>query len=265
MNKTLFMQGWKSNYKFLIAFCAILTMYFSIMITMYDPKLESALSQFSKSLPEIMSMFGMMQTSATLIGFLSTYLYGMLMLVFPMIFTIMLAIRLISKQVDHGFMAYLLASPNSRLKVSITQMMVILSNLFVLILYCTLVGIIGCAFAFPNQLDTLAFLRLNVGVFILHVALAAIFYLVSCIFNEARNATFLASSIAVVFYLIQMLANMGGNLENFKYATIFTLFNSEQLIFGSNEAYYKLSILLLLAIICFGIGNLIFKKKDMPL
>ncbi|MEF9919814.1 MAG: hypothetical protein RR741_01755, partial [Erysipelotrichaceae bacterium] len=102
MNKALFIQGWKSNYKFLIAFCAILTMYFVVMITMYDPELENALNQFAQSMPEVMSMFGMVQANSTLIGFLSTYLYGMLMLVFPMIFTIMLAIRLISKQVDNG-------------------------------------------------------------------------------------------------------------------------------------------------------------------
>ncbi|MEG0265408.1 MAG: ABC transporter permease subunit [Erysipelotrichaceae bacterium] len=265
MNKTLFIQGWKSNYKFLIAFCAILTMYFVVMITMYDPELENALNQFAQSMPEVMSMFGMVQANSTLIGFLSTYLYGMLMLVFPMIFTIMLAIRLISKQVDNGFMGYLLATPNSRTKVSITQMMVILSSLTTLILYCMIIGILGSEVLFPGELDILGFINLNIGVLILHISLASIFFLISCIFNESRSSTFLASGIAIVFYLIQMLANMGGNLENLKYATIFTLFNSEQLIACNCDAYYKLILLIILAFLSFSSGIYIFKKKDMPL
>ena len=48
MNKTLFRMEWKSAWKLLLIFILILAMYFSIMLTMFDPELGSALAQFEK-------------------------------------------------------------------------------------------------------------------------------------------------------------------------------------------------------------------------
>ena len=42
----LFKLEWKSNYKILVIFCLILTMYTTIMLAMYDPKLGTALETF---------------------------------------------------------------------------------------------------------------------------------------------------------------------------------------------------------------------------
>lgn len=60
-------------------------MYTTIMLAMYDPKLGTALETFAKSMPEIMAMVGMSGTPTALIDFLSTYLYGLIMIVFPLI------------------------------------------------------------------------------------------------------------------------------------------------------------------------------------
>ena len=51
MNKTLFRMEWKSAWKLLLIFILILAMYFSIMLTMFDPELGSALAQFEKLMP----------------------------------------------------------------------------------------------------------------------------------------------------------------------------------------------------------------------
>ena len=63
-------------------------MYTTIMISMYDPELGSALEVFSKSMPEIMAMVGMSGTPDTLVDFIAEYLYGFIMIVFPLIFGI---------------------------------------------------------------------------------------------------------------------------------------------------------------------------------
>ena len=75
-NKALFKLEWKSNYKILVIFCLILTMYTTIMLAMYDPKLGTALETFAKSMPEIMAMVGMSGTPDTLVDFIAEYLYG---------------------------------------------------------------------------------------------------------------------------------------------------------------------------------------------
>lgn len=101
-NKALFKLEWKTNYKILIIFCLILTMYTTIMISMYDPELGSALEVFSKSMPEIMAMVGMSGTPDTLVDFIAEYLYGFIMIVFPLIFGIILSLRLLVKRLIMG-------------------------------------------------------------------------------------------------------------------------------------------------------------------
>ena len=118
VNKALYVTEMKNSWKLLLIFCLILTMYTTIMLTMFDPSLGSALDEFAKMMPEIMSMVGMNGSTATLVHFLSTYLYGMLMIVFPFLFTVLLSLKYIAKKVDNGSMAYLLSSEISSLPLS---------------------------------------------------------------------------------------------------------------------------------------------------
>ena len=130
MNKTLFRMEWKSAWKLLLIFILILAMYFSIMLTMFDPELGSALAQFEKLMPEMMAAVGMSGTATTLVDFFSTYLYGMIMIMFPFLFSVILSLRLLVKKVDNGSMTYLLSCGEKRSHVWVSQLAVLLSALF---------------------------------------------------------------------------------------------------------------------------------------
>ena len=264
-NNALFKLEWRSNYKILIIFCLILTMYTTIMLAMYDPNLGTALETFAKSMPEIMAMVGMNGTPTNLIDFLSTYLYGLIMIVFPLIFGILLSLRLMVKKVDNGVMSYLLSSGVERRSVWFTQMTVIITNMLVLISYCTILGIISSEIMFPGELDISAYITINIGMLILQLTLSGICYMCSCIFNEYRLATLFGSGIPIIFIMIQMLSNMQGSMEGLKYATLLTLFDPSKLISGNSQGYIMLGVLSVVAIICFILGLLVFNKKSMSL
>ena len=129
ISNTLLKKEFKSNYKILLIFIAVLTMYEVIIVSMFNPELGETLDAFAKAMPEIMSAFGMANTGSTLTEFLSNYLYGFLLLVFPMILEIILANKLVAKYVDTGSMAYLLSTPNSRKKIVITQGLFVIINI----------------------------------------------------------------------------------------------------------------------------------------
>ena len=76
MNLALFKREIKSNYKVFIIIFAVLLMYTSVVTSLFDPNLGSILEQFSQTMPELMSAFGMTSPGSTLIEFLSSYLYG---------------------------------------------------------------------------------------------------------------------------------------------------------------------------------------------
>jgi len=105
---------------------------------------------------------------------------------------------------------------------------------------------------------------MNIVLYFLHIALSGICFFASCISNDTKRSFTIGAGIPVAFFLIQMLANMGGKLENLKYFTLFTLFNTTDIIAG-NSIVSPVLILLAVAIVLYGLGIFIFSKRDLPI
>ena len=263
INWILYKRGIQGSWKMLLIFAAVITMYFTVIISMFDPALGSVLNEFAKAMPELMDIVGMNPASAELVSFMEAYLYGFIMLVFPMLFSILSANKLIARHVDRGSMTFLLSAPVKRETVAITQMKVMVTGLFVLVLYATLLGIINCEISFPGELDIGKFILLNIGALCLHLFIGGICFLCSCIFNDSKYAVGVGAGIPVLGFIIQMMANAGEKLENAKFATFFTLFDSKGIIAGEAGSIWGMVVLFAGAIVLFGAAIVIFSKKDL--
>jgi len=259
---TLLKYEMKANSKLLIGFIYILSIYILSMVYLYNPEKTNLMDDLAKTMPGLMKTFGMVAGTTTLIGFISTYLYGLILLMFPVIFIIILANKLVAGYVDRGSMAYLLATPNKRVKIALTQALSLWINIGILIAYITLAIIIFSAIIHPGMLDIGNFIKMNLVLFILHLAISGICFFASCISNDTKRSLTIGAGIPVAFYLIQMLANMGGKLANLKYFTILTLFNANDIITGKSEVI-PILILVAVGIIFYGTGIFIFSKKDL--
>lgn len=265
INKALFKMEWKSSIKLMIPFMMILTLYITCIIMMYDPELGNILDEFVKAMPELMGAVGMNGPTGELIDFISTYLYGFIMIFIPLLFTVIVSLRLVSKKLDNGSMSYLLSSGVSRNTVWMTQFLVLISNVIVLIVYATGLGLLCSFMMFPNALDVQAYLFLNIGVLLLQILFAAIAYFASCAFNEYKNAVLIGGGVPLLMIIIQMLANMKGDLEIMKYFTIMTLFDPQKIIHHLKDAIPALCIIGVMAIVLFIVSNRIFNRKNMSL
>lgn len=263
LNIPLYKRGIKENWKMLLVLAAVLTMYFTIIITMFDPTFGNALDELAKAMPELMAIVGMTPTGTSLIGFLSAYLYGFIMLVFPMIFSILCANRLVAQKVDRGSMSYLLAAPVKRSTVAFTQMKVLASGLLVLIVYAALVGIVSSEAFFPGELEIGKFLLINAGVLCLHLFIGGICLLCACLFSEPKYSIGVGAGIPALAFIIQMLSNAGEGLEKAKYATFFSLFHADGLIAGDPAALWGMAALFVGALLLFAAAILVFSKKDL--
>ena len=264
MNSTLYRQGMKGSWKLLLIFGAVLAMYFIVIITMFDPSLGSALDELNKAMPELMSIVGMNNSDSSLVGFIASYLYGFLMLVFPMVFSILTANRLVARHVERGSMAYLVVSPVSRVKVILTQLAVLVSGIIILVIYAFIIGVVSSEILFPGELDIISYLYINLGVLTLQLFIGGVCFLASTIFNETKYSIALGAGITALGFIIQMLANAGQQLENAKYATFFTLFNPQKIIAGDGSAMVSMIILFIGAIILYVCAINVFSKKDIP-
>lgn len=263
INWTLYRRGMQGSWKMLVIFAAVLTMYFTIIISMFDPTLGNVLDELAKAMPDLMAMVGMNPASSELVSFMASYLYGFIMLIFPMIFSILSANKLIARHVDRGSMTYLMAAPVKRTTVAFTQMKVMGTGLFVLVLYATVVGTVVCELSFPGELAIGKFLLLNAGALCLQLFIGGICFLSSCIFNDSKYAIGVGAGIPALGFIIQMIANAGKELENIKYATFFTLFNPDGIIAGEAGAYWGMAILFIGAIVLFATAIAVFSKKDL--
>lgn len=260
---TLFKREMKANNKLLIIFIYILSIYILSVVYMFNPNSMNAFDDVIKSMPGIMKAFGFVSGENTLIGYIAADLYGMIILMFPVIFSIILGNKVIAGYVDRGSMAYLLATPNKRVKLALTQALCMWVNIGILITYATVAIIAFSAIIHPGKLDIGKLILMNVVIYFLHVAISGICFLASCISNDTKHSFTIGAGLPVVFFLIQMLANLGGKLENLKYFTIFTLFNTKDIISGKSEVF-PILVLAAIAIVLYGIGIFIFSKRDLP-
>lgn len=263
INWTLYKRGLQGSWKMLLIFASVITMYFTIIISMFDPALGSALNEFAKAMPELMTIVGMNPVSAELVSFLEAYLYGFIMLVFPMLFCILSANKLMARHVDHGSMTYLVAAPVRRETVALTQINVMVTGLIMLVSYATLLGIVNCEISFPGKLDIGKFILLNIGVLSLQLFIGGICFLCSCIFNDCKSAVGIGAGIPTLGFILQMMGNAGKELENIKYTTFFTLFDSDGIISGKAGALAGMFALFAGAIILFTAAIIVFSRKDL--
>ncbi|MBY0754178.1 ABC transporter permease [Clostridium sardiniense] len=261
---TLFKRDIKSNYKIILLFFAILTLYSVSVVYMYDPTTTSAFEEMAKSMPELMKAFGMASVGANLTEYIANYLYGLIILMFPIICIIILGNKLIASYVDRGSMAYLLATPNKRVKIALTQAVFMWLASAVLLIYASGLIIFSCNILHGGALDVKTFILMNVVLYFLHVAVSGICFFASCISNDTKLYFTIGAGVPVLFYLLQALANMGGKLENLKYFTLFTFFNTGDIIAGE-KIVTPILVLLSVAIVLYGAGIYIFSKRDLSL
>lgn len=266
MNKTLFKATLKANWTIGLFIILMLLIYMIFSITMFDPANTDKIEGMLKMMPEgMIKAFGFHNLGTDLTGYLANYHYGFIFLIFPMLYSAIVANRLIAKHVDNGSMAYLLTTPNTRVKIAITQAIYLVSSIAVIFVVVIGIAIAMSELMFSGQLKINQFIVLNVVTFLTTVVASGISFLFSCLFNETRNSLAFGTGIPLVFIIIRMLTAISEKIAWLKYFSIYSFINIEK-IFGSN-AYVINSSLILLAM---GLGLyvtaiIIFNRRNLSI
>jgi len=198
-------------------------------------------------------------------------------LLIAVVYIIMIGVNLISGQVDSGSMAYILSTGTKRNTVTITQMIFFVSSTLLIFVVTSIVSIICYYISPPTSTSVTIWILLlfNLGAFLVTIALGGIIYLSSCIFNRSKRAMALGGGFAVltmVFTILGMFASDSTPammrmeaLSAFNNVSLVTLYDLSSIIDGTSAYIWKFSILGGIAIICFTVGIIVFKKKDLPL
>ncbi|NLO08946.1 MAG: ABC transporter permease subunit [Clostridiales bacterium] len=265
LSKPLLKATIKQNYMVFLIIVAVLMLYLPIIITMYDPATQESLNKVLDTMPQgMIAAMGFSEIGADLIDFIGSYFYGFLILLLPMIYTIIACNRCIASHVDKGSMAYLLSTPNTRSKIARTQSLFIIVSITIMIAFITIVGLVLSNATFPDKLDINAFLLMNLGSLLLYYAVTGFGFFASCLFNDTKNSLMIGAGLPVAFLVIQMISDVGEKTSFLKYFTMFTLFDVDKIIGG--QGYIPQFIALaIIAVVMYGLGFYVFKKRDLPL
>lgn len=161
-------------------------------------------------------------------------------------------------------MAYLLATPNSRFKIVLTQAIVFVLMLALLVVGIIVAGIIFSEMRFPGELEMDKFLLVNVTLFFYLFAISSISFLASCLFNDGKNAVLLGTSLPVGFLIFQMLRAQGDTLEVFKYFTLLTLYQPNDIIVAGYQPWPMVA-LAVIGFVLYSLSFVIFKRRNLPI
>ncbi len=265
MNLALLKANIKSNWVLFVVLLLIGFMYMSVIVSMYEPGTTDVWEELLDLLPvSLTKAMGFEMIGEGLTGFIGSYFYGFLIILFPIIYCIMINIRLVSKHVDSGSMAYLLSTPHKRKTIAITQALFSLLGMVLLISLVALLGFAISATMFPGELDTNTYLMLNVGAVALFTAIGGICFFFSCYFNETKGAAAFGAGIPVLFFLIDMLTGISPRLDFLRSMTLFTLYDTADILAGE-PVWIPFLAMLGIGLMLYIAGIRLFTRKDLPI
>lgn len=262
MNLALFRWQMRKSLLIGIIFAAILTLYVTMITSMYDPQSMAALVKFRDSMPQVMAAVGMDNAPTTLPEFLVNFLYGFLFLVFPMAFTLIRAHGTMAKYIDSGALATLLASPVSRRSLALTQFAVVITGTTMLLGYVTALEAIA-ATRVDGSLPGATLLTLNGGLLVLHLAIAAFSFWCSVAASEAKTALALGAGIPSAMLIFHLLAQAGEKTAGARFASIFTLFDPQALI--ADGGGWGIAALAAIGVVCLVGAIVTMDRRDFSL
>lgn len=266
MNRTLFISNIKSSWGLFAFVTGMLLIYVTTSVTMFDPVSAEAMTAMFDMLPEgMIKAFGFDGLGTDLTAYLGGYLYGFILLIFPMIYTIILSNKLVAKHVDSGSMAYLLSTPNSRNEIIFTQALYLIISTFILLLIELGVLIAMAEGLFPGHLQIGKFLALNLLTYLVIIVAGGISFLFSCIFNDIKHSIAFGAGLPIVFFVLKMISEISEKVEFLKYFTIYSIVTPSRIM---NDGSYTTMVCLSLigvAAVLYGSGIYIFNKKSLPI
>lgn len=246
-------------------FLAVLLFYTCVIIGVYDvyqqdqQSMQESLDQF----PELSAAFGFNTSVSGLTGYLASLLFGMILVVYPLVYVLMAAVRLVARPIDKGSMACLLASPHSRTAVAGAKAVYLAGSIIALMAATALINGLLCEVLYPGELTWGPFLLLYGGVALLQLALGGIAFFASCLSNQTRTAVGFSAAASIGFYLLQMLSHVSGSLDWLRYLTPFSLFDANGLAAADAGACWLLLPLAALAALFYVLGIAVFRRRDL--
>lgn len=233
----------------------------------------SFLSTLPQQVSDALEEIGQADLYTLIVGSIFYKLAGLLL---PIIYMIMASNNLISGQVDSGSMAYVLSTSTKRSTVVFTQAVYLIGSLLAMFGLTTATGCVCLALVTEEvELTYGNLMLLNVGAFLVLLALSGLCFFTSCVFDRSKRSMAIGGGLSIFALVAAMLGLFGSPvipsvvrldaLNHFNYATIISLFDVISIIDGTDAYVWKFAVLGVVGILGYIVGSIRFTRKDLPL
>lgn len=208
--------------------------------------------------------------------------YSMAGLLLPMVYAILTSNSLIASEVEDGSMAFTLSSPIKRSTIIRTKAIYQISAITAMYLLLLLSGIAAReisillgAVDFETSLTITDLCLYTLGSYLVILAVSSICFFSSAYFNKTKYSMGVGGGLTIFFLVTSILGLFGLDvmplalridaMNIFNYVTIVRLFDVQAILDGNNIFYIKCLVLVAITIIFYGLSEVVFRKKDLPL
>lgn len=234
---------------------------------------SSFLSTLPSAVSEALEEVGKADLYTLVVGSIFYKLAGLLL---PIIYMIMASNNLIAGQVDSGSMAYVLSTSTKRKTVVFTQAVYLIGSLFAMFGLTTITSCIClCSITEEVNLTYGNLILLNLGAYLVLLALSGLCFFTSCLFNRSKRSMAIGGGLSIYALVAAMLGLFGSSvipsiirlksLNYFNYTTVISLFDVISIMDGTNAFIWEFIVLGVMGICGYVAGSMIFVKKDLPL
>lgn len=261
----IFIREMKANSKSLIIWCIAMIFVVVSGMAKFSAIGTSGASgnQLMSQLPEsIKVLFGLGTFDLSKV---SGY-YGVLFVYILLMATIhgaTLGANIISKEERDKTTEFLLAKPVSRNRIITEKILASLVNIVLLNIVTLACSLVLLKFYNTGEAITNGILMLMIEMFILQILFFSIGTAMSAVMKKANSATSYVTSLLVLTYLISVIIDINGKIDNLKFLTPFKYFDSKKLLYGSGFDPRFLTLSILIVVIALGSTYIFYKKRDL--
>jgi ABC-2 type transport system permease protein len=241
---------------------------FIFLMTSFYPTLERQQEQFVELLqqyPEFLfRIFGIDPTQAALFatfaGFMHAETFGFIWPVTGLLFVVLSGAAVVAQEIERGTADLWLSVPIPRVHLLVSKQVALLSGILVFVLTSE-VALAAGAFVFGGDITARGLVQLAVALTCFLIAFGGLATLASSLASERSKAAGIVGGLALLMYLLWVLAGLAEEARWLRYFSLFTVYDPQAAMLGELP-WSKPVIQLLVGLAAAVAAQIAFARRD---
>lgn len=215
---------------------------------------------------EMLDAIGMTGDVTNLNDYLNMNFYNSVYLYVLMTFTIVFIAKLVAKPMGDTSLVYYLNSSISRMKFLGSQMITFILSLILIFIFSILSGFLSKYFIISDvNFEYSNFLKMNTTIILIFFLLGSVCFLINTFVNNNSEALAYTGLLIGIEYILDVFQKISSQLENLKYFTIFSVYNTDKIYHDDTFFISSSLIMVAVGIIFFILSFIQFNRRDLYL